>query len=100
MENYKSQMNEMVTCSECGVKVHVDDAEASYNAELDDVFFYCSKCINDPAYLPAVSDDSDEAIEHTLAEGRAICPVCGADIPDDGSCFYCETNPNPPASKA
>ena len=52
MENFKSQIETLVTCSECGVKVNVDDAEASYNAELDDVFFYCSKCIYNPDYLP------------------------------------------------
>ena len=56
-----------VICGECGTRVSVDDAEASYNAELDDVVFYCSKCIYDPAYLPAVSDDSNEAVEHVNA---------------------------------
>jgi len=35
-----------------------------------------------------------------LAGGRVICPECGVDRVDDGSCFYCETNPNPPAAKA
>jgi ribosomal protein L32 len=89
MENYKSQMNEMVTCSECGVKVHVDDAEASYNAELDDVFFYCSKCINDPAYLPAVSDDSDEAVEQSVQSDLLVCPTCQLELSKDRICPKC-----------
>ena len=33
-----------VTCQECGTTVDVDDAESVYNAELDDVSFYCHKC--------------------------------------------------------
>lgn len=33
-----------VVCSACGTRVDVDDAESVYNAELDDVSFYCKKC--------------------------------------------------------
>ena len=62
----KSQNWGTVICNECCTRVSIDDAESSYNAELDDVVFYCSKCINDPAYLPAVSDDDYEAVEHNV----------------------------------
>lgn len=34
-----------VVCSECGERVDVDDTESVYNAELDDVSFYCKKCM-------------------------------------------------------
>ena len=64
-----------VICSECGTRVSIDDAESCYNAELDDVYFVCTKCIEDEnRQSPAVSDDSDEAVEHTLAAD--VCPVC------------------------
>lgn len=37
----------LIRCSECGTMVDVDDAESSYNAELDDVSFYCKKCMEE-----------------------------------------------------
>jgi len=94
MENLKSEIETLVACAECGVKVSIDDAESSYNAELDDVFFYCHKC------MPAVSDDFDEPDNTGLQADGRVCPDCGADIPDGDSCFYCDTYPQPPAAKA
>lgn len=28
-----------------------------------------------------------------VAAGRVVCPDCGADIPGDGCCWYCENEP-------
>jgi len=78
-----------VICNECGTRVDIDDAESSYNAELDDVVFYCSKCIHDPAYLPAVSDDGDEAVEHKMhPTAFGVCPH-GVNLGNQ-ACSACE----------
>lgn len=36
-----------VVCSECGERVDVDNTESIYNAELDDVSFTCTKCMEE-----------------------------------------------------
>ena len=70
----KSQNWGTVICSECSTRVSIDDAESCYNAELDDVYFVCTKCIEDEnRQSPAVSDDSDEAVEQMRAADVALC---------------------------
>ena len=78
---------------QCGLPLHKETV-ATIPGSIDTKFVEIEVCANwlDPYH--------DDAVEHRLAEGRAFCPACGADIPADGQCFYCETNPNPPASKA
>jgi hypothetical protein len=50
----------MVKCSDCGRLIDYEEAETFYNQEYDDVFFYCSNCI-DWDYLQ--DDDHSEAGE-------------------------------------
>ncbi len=77
-----------VICGECGTRVDIDDAEASYNAELDDVVFYCSKCINDPAYLPTVADNDNELMDDDQFCSEHQCTMNLVDY-DDGSSYEC-----------
>ena len=38
--------------------------------------------------------DQELAIaRHQNEPNRIICPDCGADVINDGGCFYCETSP-------
>lgn len=89
----KSENYGTVICGECGTRVSVDDAESSYNAELDDVVFYCTKCINNPDYMPGEDDEtqaeSDFSDEYTKRcgwclemnkESSSFCWACAGEI--------------------
>ncbi len=39
----------------------------------------------------------NDDFEPVVSLGAQVCPDCGADIVDGGSCFYCETYPEEPA---
>lgn len=83
----KSENLGTVICSECGTRVSIDDAESCYNAELDDVYFVCTKCIEDEnRQSPAVSDDCDEAVEHVNA-ADGFSAWAGDDDQGDGIGF-------------
>ena len=43
---------------------------------------------NGPCLYPPPDDDIDDE-----PPARVICPDCGADIPNDGACWYCENRP-------
>lgn len=87
----QSQNIGTVICSECGTRVSIDDAESCYNAELDDVYFVCTKCIEDEnRQSPAVSDDNDEAVEQMRASDVLVrCRDCGALLETDVHCDNC-----------
>lgn len=59
----KSQNYGTAICAECNTRISIDDAEASYNAELDDVIFICTKCIYDPAYS-SINQETEDDIEN------------------------------------
>ena len=86
----KSQNWGTVICSECSTRVSIDDAESCYNAELDDVYFVCTKCIEDEnRQSPAVSDDSDEAVEQMRVADVALCSCLHPGQLKNGVCQKC-----------
>ena len=53
-----------------------------------------------PVDLPDVVTERLEPANTGLQADGRVCPDCGANIPDGGSCFYCETYPVSPAAKS
>jgi hypothetical protein len=84
----KSENYGTVICGECGTRVDIDDAEASYNEEIDDVVFYCSKCIHNPAYSSTEADNTNESMDDEFFCSEHQCSKNLVDY-EDGARYEC-----------
>lgn len=77
-------MAKFVDCIRCHVCLFDEDA-VFVGYDDDTELYLCPDC--------DAQADSRLDCPHIAEPQRTICPKCGADIPADGACFYCETSP-------